>query len=229
MFAFSCNQDTQRRVDFDVQGIDVSHHQSYINWRLVADQGFHFAFVKATEGLTFIDSLYCGNWDSIPPAGLKRGAYHFFHPSLPAHGQASNFINRVVYLPGDLPPVLDVETLDGMSKAELIAGVQQWLAMVQTHYGIKPIIYTNMRFYNRHLAGHFDDYPLWIARYNKKEPQTATNVPWLFWQYGNRGKLEGIKGYVDFNVFSSSLSELEKLCFQPGAAISEGRRVKDEL
>ena len=208
----SCDGTTVRRTDFGVQGIDVSHHQSRIDWPRVARQDFQFAFVKATEGLEFKDSLFQHNWPDMARAGLIRGAYHFFRPTLDARRQAKNFFSHVPLAGGDLPPVLDVEVLDGTSKVELIVGVKTWLWMAEIHYGVKPILYTNVKFYNKYLAGHFEDYPLWIARYNTRQPRTATGRDWQFWQYGNRGRVAGISGEVDLNVFRGNIIELTQLC-----------------
>ena len=121
---------------------------------------------------------------------------------------------------GDLPPVLDVEVLDGVSKPTLIAGIKSWLFTVELHYGIKPILYTNLKFYNKYLAGHFEGYPLWIARYNTRQPILACGSEWQFWQYGNRGQLDGIEGDVDFNVFHASLDALDSLCLKPKPILS---------
>ncbi len=216
----SCQGPTVRMDGFAVHGIDVSHYQALIDWDTVAEQDIHFAFVKATEGITLNDSLYCRNWDHIKRAGIYRGAYHFFRPSFSAEDQARNFMQWVELEVGDLPPVLDVEVLDGVSKARLITGVKTWLFLTEIHYNVKPIIYTNLKFYNKYLAGHFNDYPLWIARYNSREPTLANGSQWRFWQYGNRGRLAGIDGNVDFNVFAGTLEELEHLCVQPAPVLS---------
>ena len=219
VLAVSCEQDTVRRVDYAIQGIDVSHYQSRINWSTVAEQGMHFAFVKATEGATHSDSLFCENWDAIREAGLRRGAYHFFRPRTPADEQAANFINWVEMEQGDLPPVIDVEVIDGVSNEHLVANLQTCLFLIELHFGIKPIIYSNVKFYNRHLAGKFSDYPLWIARYNDRSPTLACGSNWHFWQYGNRGLLEGVDGYVDFNVFSGDWEDLNRISMQPESAV----------
>ena len=209
---FSCEVPTTRLDYYEVHGIDVSHYQSRINWDSIAAQGVHFAFVKATEGETLADSLYCRNWAEMQRVDLLRGAYHFYRPTVPAERPARNFMNSVALDYGDLPPVLDVEVLDGVSKVELINGVKTWLFLAEIHYNVKPILYSNLKFYNKYLAGHFDEYPLWIARYSFREPTLACGSDWLFWQYGNRGRLAGIRGNVDFNVFNGSLPELEMLC-----------------
>jgi lysozyme len=217
----SCNQDTSRRDDFALHGIDVSHHQSFIDWPAVASQDIHFAFVKATEGATMVDSIYCRNWSDMQASGIRRGAYHFFRPSVPVAMQVNNFTNWVEMDYGDLPPVLDVEVIDGASKVSLIVGIKTWLYLVELRYGVKPILYTNLKFYNRYLAGHFDNHPLWIARYNSREPTLACGREWHFWQYGNRGRLDGIKGFVDFNVFQGDSEDMDRICLKPPTVLSE--------
>jgi lysozyme len=216
---------THQRVTYEIFGIDVSHYQSRVDWDTVAHQGIRFAFVKATEGVTHQDSLFCLNWTSIREAGLKRGAYHFFRPGVPAAEQAQNFTGLVDLMAGDLPPVLDVEVIDNATKAELVAGVREWLIQVELHYHIKPILYTNLKFYHLYLDGHFEDYPIWIARYNIFQPRLAGGKEWHFWQYANKGQMRGIEGHVDFNVFRGDWTELDSLCLPPNHTLTpEGEK-----
>ncbi len=218
--AFGCDSLAYQLKQYEVKGIDVSHYQESINWDSVAQQGLNFVFVKATEGITLNDSLFVNNWREINRVGLKRGAYHFFRPSFSAEQQALNFIRNVPLENGDLPPVLDVEVLDGASKIEVLAGMYTWLYMVEIAYGVKPVIYTNQIFYNTYLAGHFTDYPLWIARYNVYQPELADGREWNFWQYGNETNLPGITEKVDFNVFHGTAADLEKMCIRPKPILS---------
>ncbi len=220
IFLVSCEETTRRLDTYQVQGIDVSHYQSHIDWSLVAGQALDFAFVKATEGATLSDTLFCQNWEAMKQAGLLRGAYHFYRPRVSARKQVENFSSLVDLEYGDLPPVLDVEVLDGAGKIQLITGMRTWLFLVELKYQVKPIIYTNLKFYNKYLAGQFDEYPLWIARYNRREPVLACGREWDFWQYGNRGQLEGIEGDVDFNVFRGSRSALDSLRTTPVPILS---------
>ena len=206
--------------DFSVRGIDVSHYQAAINWDLVAAHPVHFAFVKATEGTNLSDSLYCHNWEELKRVGIKRGAYHFFHPDISAEEQARNFMEWADLQDGDLAPVLDIEVLNDVSKVQLISSVTEWLFLIEIKYNVKPIIYTNLKFYNKYLAGYFDDYPVWIARYNTRMPLLACGRDWDFWQYGNKGRIEGIKGNVDFNVFNGTLDQLEQFCLAPKQILS---------
>ncbi len=226
---WACDQHTIRRYDYTVHGIDISHYQSFINWDTVVAQEVHFAFVKATEGLSMSDTMFCYNWSEMKRVGIKRGAYHFYRPTLSPREQADHFSRMVEMEYGDLPPVLDVEVLDGVSKTILINGIRTWLYQVEIRYNVKPIIYTNLKFYNRILAGHFDDYPIWIARYSFREPTLACGRDWHFWQYGNRGRIKGIHGDVDFNVFNGTELDLEQLCLTPNTNVILSADVRQSL
>lgn len=217
-FAFTfhaCHSITERMPHFEVHGIDVSHHQVHINWDTVAVNAIDFAFVKATEGGDHIDSLFCYNWDEMRRTNIKRGAYHFFRPKTNPHLQAQHFIDMVILKTGDLPPVLDVETLDDVQSYQLVQNMITWLHLIEDHYGVRPIIYTNLKFYHTYLAGLFDEYPIWMARYNTTQPFLTQGNDWVFWQYGNRGLVNGIDGFVDLNVFKGNLFELDKMSYTP--------------
>lgn len=218
--AYACNRIWRPVAQYEVHGIDVSHHQQDIDWERVADQDIAFAFIKATEGATFRDSLFRNNWLQAKRAGIMRGGYHFFRPATDAHAQADQFIREVEMASGDLPPVLDVEVLDGVDRVALLKNMYIWLFRIEIAYGIKPIIYTNQKFYNRYLAGYFDDYPLWIARYNALPPRLLGESGWDFWQYGDRARIEGITGPVDVNVYQGSYEQLVQSCLQPRPVLS---------
>ncbi len=207
----SCTTETLRLDNYQVHGIDVSHYQRSVDWQEIANQEIDFAFVKATEGLTYKDSFFHRNWDGLLNTDIIRGAYHFYYPSLDPIQQAYNFIQTVELEHGDLPPVIDFETTNGKSLIEIVSGIQTWLTAVEQVYEIKPIIYTNQKLYHKYIKGHFDDYKVWVARYNDYSPEMDINQNWTFWQYGDRGRLEGIKGNVDFNVFYSDLETLQSL------------------
>lgn len=212
----ACSTDpTERLNDFDVHGIDVSHYQKNIDWDIVVKQDIEFAFVKASEGQTYRDSLFCGNWAEMKRVGLKRGAYHFYIPSVDPVLQAENFMEAVEIEKGDLPPVLDFEKTGKKSRIELIADLQTWLNIAEQNYNIKPIIYTNQKLYNKYIKGNFENYIVWIARYNTAPPDMPFSQSWSFWQYGNRGRINGIEGDVDFNVFHGDSEALNSLTYKP--------------
>ena len=202
-------------VNYSVHGIDVSKYQHTIDWESVKamnvnDVHIHFTFIKATEGIINEDRFFRRNWKNAREANVTRGAYHFFLATKSGKMQAENFISSVDLEPGDLPPVLDVEQTYGVPPEKLRARVKEWLETVETYYGIKPIIYTNVDFYKQYLNETFDEYPLWVAHYLQKEkPRIYRN--WHFWQYSELGRVNGILSKVDFNVFNGDSTEFRKL------------------
>jgi lysozyme len=210
----SCQVDTKRKNDYSIQGIDVSHYQKQVDWNLVAAQNISFAFIKSTEGLEFKDTMFNKNWSSSKKANMVRGAYHFFRPTLDVKTQFENYKNHTNLMVGDMPPILDVEVYDGVSDDSLTARVQRWLTLAEDYYQVKPVLYTYQKFFNKTLQGKFNTYPLWIARYNRFFEPNLVNSEWKFWQYGNKGNLDGIEGYIDFNVFSGNLEELKEMTIQ---------------
>ena len=203
---------------YNIHGIDVSKYQRTIGWKLVKemevdDIRIGFAFMKATEGVINIDAQFKRNWKQAKKAGIPRGAYHFFIASKSGKAQAENFLDNVALEPGDLPPVLDVEQTNGASVTDLQQRVADWLQVVEKKYKTKPIIYTNVDFYNTFLAGRFDDYPLWVAHYFVKD-KPRIKRHWHFWQHSERGRANGINAFVDFNVFSGDSADFKALLLQ---------------
>ena len=199
---------------YKVHGIDISHYQGDINWKMLAQtrQGqfpVQFIFMKATEGGDYSDKRFVANFDSAKAHGFIRGAYHFYNPKTDADKQADFFINSVKLEPGDLPPVLDIEK-KGKDIPKLQADLKHWLRRIENHYGVKPIIYASYKFKNRYLNDSvFNSYPYWIAHYYVDSVQYKGD--WKFWQHTDVGTLPGIKEQVDLNVFNGGLEGLDAL------------------
>lgn len=212
---------------YEIHGIDVSHHQGKINWQKLKDQGMidkfpvRFVMIKATEGASRIDPNFKENFFQARENGFTRGAYHFYSIFSSAEKQAEFFIKNVKLEKGDLPPVLDVEHKPkNQTDEEFVVSIRKWLDIVENHYGVKPIIYTYYKFKTRYLNDSvFDDYPYWIAHYyvDKVEYEGA----WKFWQHTDAGRLPGIKGRVDFNIYNGSYYDLRKLTIGSRELIGE--------
>ncbi len=201
--------------NYSIHGIDVSKYQDMIAWEevkamKVKNIQLGFSFIKATEGIGNTDPRFYRNWKKAKENGIIRGAYHFFIGSKDGKMQAENFINKVNLEDGDFPPVLDIEQLNGTSATELKKEAREWLEVVENYYQVKPIIYTNIDFYNRYLGSEFDKYPLWTAHYYQPE-QPRINRGWVFWQHSDEGRVNGIASKVDFNVFNGDSLEFKNL------------------
>ncbi|HEV7349816.1 glycoside hydrolase family 25 protein [Telluribacter sp.] len=203
-------------MKYPVHGIDISHHNARIDWeklKAVKSEGVRidFVYIKATEGASHYDRQFERNWREARRVGMKRGAYHFYNPRVYSNLQAENFIKRVKMQKGDLPPVLDLEVEAGKPADIIIKGVRNWLTLIEKHYGVRPIIYTNEHFYLKYIAGNFNDYPLWLAGYSRTHlGDLADNSQVLFWQHSEKGWVDGVKGYVDFNVYLYDAETWEK-------------------
>jgi len=212
---------------YEIHGIDISHHQGRIDWQELKDKGvidkfpIRFVMIKATEGASQIDENFRENFYQAREHGFTRGAYHFYSVHSSAADQARFFISKVKLENGDLPPVLDVEHKPKkQSDEEFKASVLEWLQIVERHYGVKPIIYTYYKFKTRYLNDPiFDDYPYWIAHYYVD--QVEYDGPWKFWQHTDVGRLPGIKGDVDFNIYNGSFYDLRKLTIGAREQIGE--------
>lgn len=200
---------------FAIHGIDVSRYQNRINWPVVKQMKVQnvrvgFAFIKATEGMNFTDRQFARNWRKLRENRIIRGAYHYLNTNGSGKLQAEHFINTVNLLPGDLPPVLDVETLGGSSPEVMQQFVEEWLTTVEAYYHVKPIIYSNAAFYNAYLDAKFSKYPLWVAHYLERH-QPRVKRTWQFWQHNEAGRMNGIDAFVDFNVFNGDSTDFNNL------------------
>ena len=202
-------------LGFKIHGIDVSSYQNYIYWPSVRkmnaeDISIKFAFIKATEGLENVDKQFKRNWLQCKQAGIVRGAYHYFLATKDGIAQAKNFIATVKLEAGDLPPVLDVENLYGVSPALALQRMNDWVQTIKNAYHVQPIIYSYADFFDKYLADACKNYPIWLAHYFAEQtPQI--NCPWVFWQHNDGGHVNGITTKVDFNVFNGDSLSFAKM------------------
>ena len=202
---------------YEIHGIDISHYQGEIDWDELRNNGMiercpvRFVMIKATEGSTRIDDRFKENFYQAREYGFIRGAYHFWSTRSSGRAQAEHFLRQVKLEDGDLPPVLDVEhKAKDQTPEEFKESVLTWLRLVEKAYDAKPIIYTYYKFKLTSLNDSvFNDYPYWIAHYYVDS--VKYEGPWKFWQHTDCGRLPGIKGYVDFNIYNGSYYDLQQL------------------
>lgn len=197
-------------VGTPIKGIDVSKWQGDIDWQAVADSGIKFAIIKATEGTSYVDPYFAANWEGAKAAGLLVSAYHMLWPSLLAEKQAAHFLATLGDRKADLPLVLDAER---PAVGNIGAFVEEMALAVEAADGRKPFIYTAQNYWNTHVgwAPGWADYPLWVADYDAASPAMPTGWDsYTIWQYSSTGRVAGISGNVDLNLFQGNLQELHK-------------------
>lgn len=196
---------------YPVHGIDVAKWQGDIDWKTAKRGGVAFAFIKATEGGDHLDRKFAENWAAAGRAGVPRGAYHFYYFCRNAAEQARWFIRNVPRDPKALPPVLDMEWNHQSrscnykpTPAKIRAEMRRYLSMVERHYGKKPLIYTTVDFYKDNDLGSLKGYEYWLRSVAGHPSEVYPGQRWSFWQYTGTGKIPGIEGDTDINVFAGS-------------------------
>lgn len=199
-----------------VSGIDVSYYQDDIAWKRVRRSGIRFAFIRASDGLDHPDESFVKNWRGAKAAGVLRGAYQYFRPDQDATAQADALIVALAKDRGELPPVIDVETDGGKAAPELVAAVQAWIARVRDKLGVEPIVYTGPEFWREKAKGaDITSQTLWVAHYTRNCPTVPSPWSrWTFWQYTDNGRVPGIEGAVDLDVFAGTPEDLQALANQ---------------
>ncbi len=198
------------RGKYPVRGIDVSHHQGTIDWKRVAADDVSFAILKATEGGDHLDTRFATNLAQALDAGLAVGAYHFFTFCRPGAEQATNFIATVPRDPRLLPPAVDIEfhgnCPERPTPEKLRTELMAFLDPVEAYFGKPAVIYLP------------DDAAI---RYGSVMPERLRWVrslsahprdeDWVYWQYDDKGRVDGIEGDVDLNVLQGELFRLQQL------------------
>lgn len=199
-----------------VKGIDMSHYDGTIDWAKVKASGIDFAFMKATEGTTFVDPQLATNWKDAGAAGVIRGAYHFLRPAVDATAQADFFVATAgAPAAGDLPLALDLEVTDNLSGAAVATAAQTFVERVQAKTGRVPVVYTSARFWTSigsPAPSPFQPYGLWDAQWTTDCPTLPPAwMTWTFWQYSSTGTIPGIAGSanVDLDEYNGSLASLQ--------------------
>lgn len=204
------------RDAYPVRGVDVSNHQGLIDWRRVAADDVSFAIVKATEGGDWVDKSFARNVAAAREAGLAVGAYHFFTFCRPAVEQAQNFIATVPRDQAWLPPVVDIEFHGNCPRRptpeEMSAELAAFLDPVEAHFGKPAVIYLIGEAEDRYGA-IMPDRLRWVRSLSLHPGHEG----WVYWQYHNMGRVDGIEGDVDLNVLRGGPSRLTELAEQHAA------------
>jgi len=204
-------------------GLDVSSYQpaALIDWAAAKAGGVSFMVARASASLT-PDAGYRTHSLQAHRAGVLTGAYHYFAPWRDPLKQAALFAGQWVAMPGDLPPVLDVEAVapkakDGQpapipcTSAELIERAAECLHEIERLTKRRPVFYSYSSFVREHnLAAFFSKvYKLWLADYREGPPTTPLEWPYAMHQYaGDTGHAPGVSGPCDLNRCKGNPADL---------------------
>lgn len=179
-------------------GIDVSHHSGTIDWPTVAQEGFVFAYVKASEGVDAPDPRFEENWQALADLDMYRGAYHFYVTEDDPEEQAKLFLSTYTPQHGDLPPVVDVEVIGRGTAEGWQSDLLRFLEILAEEAGVRPILYTSPNFWDANIHESFRQYPLWVAEYEVDEPEIPEGWEgWVMWQFEGEAAIPGVEKDVD--------------------------------
>jgi lysozyme len=204
--------DTELRQCADgptVAGLDVSYYQGVVDWAAVRASGRAFAIARVADGW-FKDPKFDLNWQGMGEQGLYRGSYMYFRASQDPIAQAQLLLDAIGPLgEQDLPPAIDLETLDGMPPSTVVARAQQWLDHVEAALGRRPMIYIAAGFADRiGNPAQLADAPLWVANWNAQCPRMPSPWgEWKFWQT-RAATAPGVHTSVDLDVWNGTRAEL---------------------
>ena len=140
------------------------------------------------------------------------GTYHYARPAGDARAQAAHYAATLATAPEhSLPPVLDIEVAEGLDPQQLQRWVGEFLDETERLTGRTPMVYTYRYFWREHLndTDEFTDHPLWLAAYQNHVPEPVGGWNQLtFWQRSDAGRVPGVNGPVDLNLFNGTESQL---------------------
>jgi len=181
-------------------GFDASHYNKIL-WDKVP-QSVKFAYLKATEGATYVDSTFRENAKIATDLGLSVGAYHFTKFANSPYLEAANFLNETFNLSvSDV--FLDLEyrktSLNSSAIAEWVVEFCKTINGVHTNAEVG--IYTSKN-YLREMAlqpyTEIAQYNLWAADW-KEQPYVYPWETWHSWQYSSTGQVDWAEGNLDLN------------------------------
>jgi lysozyme len=191
-----------------LRGIDVSHYQGTIDWSRVKTAGIRFAYIKATQGASFVDPLVEKNVYGCAAAGIPFGLYHVFLANTGA-AQLDNWKKTQARMGGgDLPAWLDIEP--GSVTEETAA---EALTMLQKGFTVADCVYASPSTIQAYLGDPgFLKYGLAIAQYTDAAAPNIHPWPdWTFWQINSTGRVDGVLTQVDTDYFNGDDAALAAL------------------
>ncbi|GAB3235355.1 lysozyme [Micromonospora halotolerans] len=201
-------------------GMDVSSHQGNVNWSGAWNNGARFAYVKATEGTSYINPYFAQQYNGSYNVGMIRGSYHF---ALPGNSSGATQANYFVDHGGGwskdgrtLPGALDIEynpygaTCYGLSQASMRSWIASFVNQYYARTGRWATIYTTTDWWST-CTGNTSQFaannPLWIARYSSSVGTLPAGWgTYSFWQWSSSGVFPG-----DQNVWNGTLDRLKVL------------------
>lgn len=187
-------------------GIDVSFWQGDIDFERLKSSGVEFIFIRVggtdDEEEYFLDSKFKRNIEGANKYGIKAGIYYYSYANSveQAKKEALWVIDKIKDYKIDLPVVFDWEEWGDFNTYNLsfygLSKVAEAYLDVLKDHGYKGMLYSSMNYLER--IWYDTGYDVWLAHYTDK---TSYKGDYKYWQLSDTGKIDGIKGPVDVNIY----------------------------
>ena len=190
------------------RGIDISEFQGEIDFEEVRRSGIEAVYIRVGAG-EYTDEYFAENYERAKAAGLKIGFYHYITARSVDQGrrQARFFASLAADREPDMRLAMDFEYFGSLSVSQINAISEAYLDELTALTKREAVIYSDLsnarNIFSRALA---EKYPLWAAQYGADEP--SANGRWREWvgfQYTDEGRVGGIYGNVDRNIFTEGI------------------------
>lgn len=190
------------------RGMDISEFQGEIDFEEVRRSGIEAVYIRVGAG-EYTDEYFAENYERAKAAGLKIGFYHYVTARSVDEGrrQARFFASLAAGREPDMRLAMDFEYFGSLSVSQINAISEAYLDELTALTRREAVIYSDLsnarNIFSRALA---EKYPLWAAQYGADEP--SANGKWREWvgfQYTDEGRVGGIYGNVDRNIFTEGI------------------------
>lgn len=191
-----------------MNGIDVSQWQGNIDFQKVKQAGIELVYMKASEGIDLVDPFFYRNYRKAIDVGLPVGFYHYLTARnvSSARQEAYHFIAVTEGLDGAGKMVMDLEDLAGLTRTEINEIALSFLRTIEEASNKDAAVYTDAYKASALLDKTLADYALWIAQYDVETPDMDNPWgDWAGWQYTDMGKIEGVQGNTDRDIFKEGM------------------------
>lgn len=189
-------------------GIDVSSYQGKIDWAKVKDNGIEFAIIKIIRKDLYPDNQFETNWKGCNDCGITiQGVYNYSYAD--SVQKAENDAKEVIKILNGRKAMVWFDSEDDCQKnlgPKLISVINAYAAVI-LNAGLQFGVYSGEWFYKTYIQSQGSlNYPVWIANYGnntgKLEPVHEPKIAGMVgWQYTSMGKVNGISGTVDMNIW----------------------------
>ena len=193
-------------------GIDVSKWQEEIDFEKIKKAGCEFVILrigvmKDKDSELVKDSNFDKNYKNAKKAGLKVGLYVYSEANNidTAISNAEFIIDTLDGDKLDLPVSFDWESWTYFNDMEInlhmLNEMYDAFSEKLEEAGYETMLYAS-EYYLNNVWLELKDYKIWIAKYSSNYPEiTNGDNQYTFWQCACTGKIDGINGDVDLDIY----------------------------